>query len=173
MAASRNRCGRQHYSVELADKICERLSNGESLNAICRDAGMPAESTVRIWAENDRDGFFSKYARARELGYQAMAEQIIAISDDESRDEMPSGTAHVQRAKLRVDARKWLLSKMLPKTFGEKVSQEISGPDGGPIQARATVSGAALSNLSAEQLAALESAAKLLGTDKNGSGDQS
>ena len=77
-----------------------------------------------------------------------MAEDILDIADDGTNDWMEKqdseGSAagwsfngeHVQRSKLRVDARKWLMSKMKPKKYGEKVSQEITGKDGGPIETK-------------------------------------
>jgi hypothetical protein len=101
---------------------------------------MPPESTVRRWALEDRDGFSAQYARAREIGYGAMADELIEISDDSSGDLKTdeNGNARmdaefVGRSRLKVDTRKWLLSKALPKVYGDKITQEVSGPNGGPI----------------------------------------
>lgn len=122
------------YEADVALVICERLESGETLKAICRSEGMPGESTVRSWASLDIDGFAARYARAREIGYHAMAEQIIEISDDSSADFASTengvrfDSEHVQRAKLRVDSRKWLLAKMLPKVYGDKIAH--TGPNG-------------------------------------------
>jgi hypothetical protein len=107
---------------------------------------MPAESTVRQWIEDDKTadgGFAAQYARAREIGYRTMADEIQEISDDGSNDYMVRtrrdgstetvvNQEHIQRSRLRVDTRKWLLSKALPKIYGDKV--ELHGPDGGPLQ---------------------------------------
>ena len=112
------------FSQELADAICARLAEGESLLSICRDDGMPAESTVRHWVAEDREGFFAKYAHARDIGLDHQADRIIEIADTE---EDPA------RARVMIDARKWHLSKMAPKRYGEKVTTEISGPGGGPV----------------------------------------
>ena len=79
---------------------------------------MPTESAVRVWAREKAD-FGAQYACARELGYEVMGDDIVAIAD-EGQD--------VNRDRLRVDSRKWLLSKMLPKTYGDKVEQTIVGP---------------------------------------------
>lgn len=123
------------YSPEIAAAICERLAAGESLRAICRTEGMPDESTVRHWAREEAD-FIPQYTRARELGYERMAEEIVEISDDGALDYIPGkdgpqfNSEHVQRSKLRVDTRKWLLSKMLPKVYGDKQQIEHSNPDG-------------------------------------------
>jgi hypothetical protein len=130
------------YTKKLAGEICRRLADGHTLRAVARDGDMPPESTVRTWANNDVEGFSAPYARAREIGYQAMADEIIEIADDASNDWMERqnrdgkerlvlNSEHVQRSKLRVDARKWLLSKALPKLYGDKV--EHSGPEGGPL----------------------------------------
>lgn len=123
------------FNQETADRICERLAAGESLNAICKDEGFPAESTVRSWALQDIDGFAAKYTRAREIQAHFLAEQIITISDT----PMP-GVEMIVKAygateekhgdmlghrKLQVDARKWYLSKVLPKVYGDKL--ELSG----------------------------------------------
>jgi len=69
------------YSKGMADLICERLAQGESLNAICKDEGMPAESTVRTWVLTDSEGFAANYARAREIGYEHHADAIIDLAD--------------------------------------------------------------------------------------------
>lgn len=110
------------FTQELADRICERLAAGETLRAICRGDDMPPESTVRTWAL-DNEAFYAQYARAREVGYAGLADELTEIADS---DGDPA------RDRLRVDTRKWLLSKALPKVYGDKV--EHTGKDGGPIQ---------------------------------------
>lgn len=128
------------YTPEIAKLICEQLADGATLRQICRAEGMPAESTVRAWAIEDREGFSAQYAKAREIGYHSMADEIIDIADDGRNDwieregEEGQGWAvngeHLNRSRLRVDTRKWLVSKALPKIYGDKVSAEISGPNG-------------------------------------------
>jgi hypothetical protein len=136
------------YTEEVGDIICARLADGESLNAICKDDGMPAESTVRSWAIDPEHPISARYVRAREIGYMKMADELLEISDDGTNDWMARAgqegetTAysvngeHVSRSKLRVDTRKWLLSKALPKVFGDKVVNEHIGKDGGPIETK-------------------------------------
>ena len=124
------------YSEALADKICARLESGESLNAICQDDDMPSESCVRRWASEDYKGFSAKYTRARELGYLRLADELLDIADDGRNDWMlrrgeedagwTANGEHLQRSRLRVDTRKWLLSKMLPKVFGDKIEHAAS-----------------------------------------------
>lgn len=108
------------FTQALADRICERLADGETLRAICRDEGMPAERTVRRWAM-DRETFSPQYAQAREIGYQGLADQLTEIADN---DGDPA------RDRLRVDTRKWLLSKALPKVYGDKLQHTGEGGTG-------------------------------------------
>lgn len=133
------------YTEEVGKEICARLAEGESLRAICQAEHMPAESTVRAWALAADHPISAQFASARELGYFKMAEDLLDIADDGTNDFVEkvreSGEKyvvgdheHIQRSKLRVDTRKWILSKMLPKVYGEKVQTEVTGKDGGPIE---------------------------------------
>ena len=136
------------YSDELAKEICSRLMQGESLRKICRDDSMPCVLTICRWLADDGKyrEFCNQYARARQIQAEIQADEIIDIADDGSNDWMERlgqegevlgyslDHEHVQRSKLRIDARKWTASKLLPKKFVDKVSQEISGPDGAPVE---------------------------------------
>lgn len=131
------------YSAEIAEEICRRLAEGATLREVCRDEGMPPESTVRLWALDDRDGFAAQYARAREIGYFSMADELLEVADDARNDWMErngeedagwqANGEHIQRSRLRVDTRKWMLSKALPKVFGDKVTQEHVGDPDKPV----------------------------------------
>ncbi len=130
------------YTRRLATGICERIASGESLRAICREEGMPSFQTVLRWAQEDRDGFRVRYALAMDLRAQAMAEELLELADAApgSATGAPGtgeATARVQAEKLRVDARKWLLARMAPKRYGDRVALEHTGADGGPIQTEA------------------------------------
>lgn len=120
------------YTQAAADRVCEGLAQGMSLREICRGQGMPTEGAVRGWIIDDREGFASHYARAKEAGLERMAEEILEISDDGSNDWMERQVAegvreaivdheHIARSKLRVDTRRWLLSKLLPKKYGDRI----------------------------------------------------
>ena len=134
------------YTEELASEILERLAHGESLRSICKDEGKPDESTVREWGGNPKHPFSPHYAHARLLGWLSMADEIVEISDDGSNDWMERhgrdgevlgwqlNGEHVQRSRLRVDTRKWVLSKCLPKIYGDKVAHEVTGKDGAPME---------------------------------------
>lgn len=120
-----------------AELILKRLADGESLNAICKDADMPAESTVRSWALKDVEGFAAKYAHAREIGYDRLGEEILQIADTPQLGEIRTTKADggeevkyadmIEHRRLQVDARKWMLSKMLPKRYGDKIDHNVTG----------------------------------------------
>jgi len=119
------------YSSELAAEILARLEAGESLRSICKDVHMPDESNVRRWARENVEGFAEPYARARDLGLDAMTDRLLEIADDARQTDDQTA---VQRSRLMVDTRKWILSKLAPKRYGDRLVQEISGPDGAAIK---------------------------------------
>lgn len=119
------------FTQDLADKICLRLSQGESLKTICSDEDMPNASTVHLWVIEDREGFSKKYARARNIQAEVMFDEILEISDKsdnivDSGNEKKS-SAYAQNQRLKVDSRKWYLSKVLPKKFGDKLDLTTDG----------------------------------------------
>ena len=126
------------YSREIADEICRRISDGETLTRICSGPDMPSKAAVLLWVRDDRGGFADRYAHARELQLDGIADEILDIVDDSRNDfiarESQSGDVqlvfdreHVDRTRLRVDARKWLLTKLKPQKFGDKVEQTHKG----------------------------------------------
>jgi hypothetical protein len=133
------------YSEELAATICSRLADGESLRAICRDEGMPRESTVRAWALQETHPFYAQYARAREVAYHSMADELFEIADNGSNDWMErndkdnpgyeANGEHMARSRLRVDTRKWALARMLPKIYGDKTENTTNLNAGGDLAA--------------------------------------
>lgn len=125
--------GRQTtYTQEVADEICARLSKGEPLAQICRDAHMPTDRTVRNWQMNDPD-FASAIARAREDGFDAIAAEALSIMDADPERVVSEGSsridpAYVQWAKNRAELRLKLLAKWDPKRYGDKL--DLSSSDG-------------------------------------------
>ena len=73
---------------------------------------MPKESTVRLWALDNREGFYPQYARAMETRMEGLADEILEIADDKSSDPV--------RDRLRIDSRKWVMSKIAPKRWGDR-----------------------------------------------------
>lgn len=103
------------YSQGVANAICVRLAEGESLRSICREEQFPTEATVRQWVIDDREGFSSQYTRSRDAALDKMADDVIQIADEA---EDPA------KARLRFDARRWYLSKLAPKRYGDKLAIE-------------------------------------------------
>ncbi len=130
---------RSTYTPEIGAEICRRLADGESLDRICEDTpDFPGASTVRRWVLEDiGPGFAAEYTRARELQAHKLAEEIRQIADtpeegstitikadggtEEKRGDM------IEHRRLKIDARKWYLSKVLPKVYGDKQQIEHSG----------------------------------------------
>jgi hypothetical protein len=114
------------YTREVAEQIITGLADAKTLRSICRQPGIPSHQTVLRWADQDLDGFAERYRKAREQGYLAMADEVLDLADD-------SGTepGEVQKARLRFDARRWLLSKALPKLFGDKLT--LAGDPENPL----------------------------------------
>lgn len=133
------------FTEELAIAILTRIVEGESLRSICRDPAMPALSTVLKW-RRDNVEFAQQYTRAMIDRADTHHEDILEISDDARNDWMerhdPENPGynfngeHVQRAKLRVEARKWSTARMNRTIYGDHVRQELTGADGGPIATR-------------------------------------
>lgn len=137
--------GKSTFNQRIAAKICDELLEGKSLVSICAQEGFPARSTVFKWL-SENASFSDSYARAKELQMEAMGEEILSIADDGLNDTLTDEEGHtftnhdvINRSRLRVDTRKWLMSKLAPKKYGDKVQQEVSGPGGKPIQAEVTV----------------------------------
>ena len=116
------------YTEAIATALCDRLAAGESLRAICRDADMPGRQTVADWLTRDAD-FFDRYTRARMVGLDDMADELLEIADSAGTGDGPAAraSAEVQRAKLRIDTRRWLLSKLAPQRYGERIQHEHHG----------------------------------------------
>lgn len=124
--------GTSSYDDAIAMAICERIASGESVRVICMDENMPAQSTVYKWLI-DNEAFSEKYARAREIQAEFLAEEIIQIADDSSGDKVADedgkeriDAEFVARSRLRVDARKWYASKVAPKKYGDRIQQDIN-----------------------------------------------
>lgn len=109
------------YSEELIERICEQISNGKSLRAVCRAKDMPSMSTVMVWlGENDK--FSEQYRKATEQREDFHFEEMMEIAD-----KVLPESAEVAKAKLQIDTRKWVLSRMNPKKYGDKQQMEHSG----------------------------------------------
>jgi hypothetical protein len=128
------------FDESLLVKILQDIANGKTVKAACEDNDGPDVSTLRRWTYDDTEGFAARFTRARELGIHAMIDECIEISDETSRDtvagkdgEEVANHEWISRSRLRVDTRKWLASKIVPKIYGDKVQTELTGAEGGPL----------------------------------------
>lgn len=131
----------------MADEICRRIAEKESLRSICKDPKMPNISTVIDWvlqgnkddAPKNLQQFSAQYDYAREIQLEAFMDESNDIADDGSNDWMEKNGKsqvdheYIQRSKLRVETRKWFASRLKPKKYGDKIQQEITGKDGKDI----------------------------------------
>lgn len=125
MSDTKRKLGRPtDYTKDMADKICEKISGGLSLRAICAEPGMPARGTVYRWLIENAD-FQDQYTRARDKQADYFAEEIIEIADSAEAE-----SAAVAKAKLQIDARKWAASKIAPKKYGDKQEIDVKSSDG-------------------------------------------
>ena len=132
------------YTQEIADRLCMRMEDGESVRTICLDEDMPGRATVYRWlADEENKSFRDQYARAIDARAEKIFEEIIDIADTpveaekvttkaDGKREITTGDA-VERSKLRVDARKWVVARLAPKKYGEKLNIEATGKDGAPL----------------------------------------
>ena len=120
-------------------RIVDGLSEGTPLTVICAPDAMPSCRTVRDWVDNNPD-VSAAIAGARDAGFDKIALDALRIADNTDHDtiltdkggEMPN-SEWISRSKLRVETRLKLLAKWDPKRYGERMAQEISGPNGGPV----------------------------------------
>lgn len=132
------------YTPERAEVICQQLAEGKSLRSICQDLGI-AQATVYAWVIDNYEGFGERYARARHLMALRWADELDDIAADGRNDyyvddegKLKPNVEHIQRSRLRIDTRKWILAKMLPKVYGDKVIAEVTGKDGAALEAPST-----------------------------------
>ena len=149
------------YAPEVATEICQRLSNGEPLRQICRSENMPAWRTIYDWQYKDDTagarsvGLSAAIARAREIGYDAIADDALIIADtpvmgqkqvmgdDKTYTTVEDMLGH---RKLQIETRLKLLAKWNPKKYGDRIAHE--GVDGGaPIKVDHGIFDALLTNI--------------------------
>lgn len=136
------------FTEALAAEICRRISLGETLSQVCRDESMPDRTRVREW-RMEHSVFATQYAEARLLMYEVIADECYDIVDEGRNDwivreirnskgevtgtERVVNHEHINRSRLRFDMRRWHLSKVLPKIYGDSNRTELTGADGAPL----------------------------------------
>lgn len=111
--------------LEIAEAVAERMKTGETLTSILRTPGMPAESTFDEWRVKYPKTVGGVIARARLIGFDAIAESTIATAEDRSLDEEQPQA--IQRDRLIIETKLKLLAKWDPKRYGDKIAVENSG----------------------------------------------
>ena len=115
------------YTQQIADEICERLMDGESLRSILKDEHLPEKSTVFKWLLHNKE-FIYQYTHAREVQAETFVDEMTDIADDGSNDYMEKITQsgeithvpdheHINRSRIRIDTRKWIAERMKPKKY--------------------------------------------------------
>jgi hypothetical protein len=139
------------YTKLLANEICRRIASGRTTLSVSKDEDMPNRSTIIDWTYQHEE-FSTMYDLARKKLFDHWADEIIDEACDESRDyqkrkrtkisndgkkttkeiieETVSDNTATGRDRLKVDSKKWILSRLLPKTYGDKITQEHTGAEG-------------------------------------------
>lgn len=142
------------FTQEQADAICVKLASGQSLRSICAEDDQPDQTTVYRWLR-DNEAFRQQYARAREDQAETLFDQMVTIADTPLMGlktvtkvtgvEMTEGDM-IEHRRLQVETRKWVLGKMAPKKYGDRIDLNHGGQKDNPIMALiAEVSGNTLS----------------------------
>lgn len=135
-------------------RIIEGLCDGVPLRELCRQDGMPSWRTVYDWIAADPD-LAARIAHARELGFDAIAEDILDIADDGTNDwverkrqdgsvDIVIDSEHVQRSKLRIETRLKLLAKWSPAKYGEKQTVDVGNKQGETLKVDSKIDAPAL-----------------------------
>jgi hypothetical protein len=128
------------YSEALAIEFCERMADGRSMLDVSGDEDMPCKTTIRAWCRTNPQ-FRAMYAQARLDLQDYWADEIIRVADDGTNDWVERQTKngvvvvldreHVERSRLRIDARRWVMSKLYAKKYGDKL--ELAGDPERPL----------------------------------------
>lgn len=140
------------------DELCGYIATGGHLAGFCRERGL-LYTSMSDWIYGNPERAVM-YARAREERAEVLADEIISISDESTVEAKYEGeevklvldATAVARNRLRVDSRKWAASKLKPRVYGDRVTTELTGAGGGPVQ----VAAVNLKGLTDEELKVME-----------------
>jgi len=123
------------YDTATGDLICEQIALGESVRTICAKHGMPGMTTLFKWLK-ESDAFAKQYAHARDLQADAIFDRTLDIANEDPATDIDGkvDSGDVQMKRLRIDVLKWRAGKLRPKVYGDKIQQEHTGADGGPVK---------------------------------------
>lgn len=109
------------YTDTIFNDICDKLADGKSLKSICKKEDMPSKATFYNWINNDKD-LLDKYARAKNDGADALADDIQDIAD-----KVLNGAYEPNAGRVAGDLKKWVASKLKPKKYGDKLDMTSNG----------------------------------------------
>lgn len=124
----------QEQKETIVERICERIAEeGKAAYIAIKEDESISRVSFYAWIDSD-ETLLNKYARAAEIRAEKMAYDLLQIADDQEGDvykDPETGKEHtnhnkINRARLRVDSRKWLMSKMFPKKYGDKIQQDVN-----------------------------------------------
>ena len=140
---------------KIAERIFEGMRSGLSAHKACAAVGLH-QSTFNGWLNDDAQ-LAVDYARARDDLIEKLASEIISIADQDvgTTDNGSTDSGAVQDKRVRIEARKWALSKMAPKKYGDRI--EIAGDDAAPLKVEHAID---VSKLSTDALAQIVAARK-------------
>jgi hypothetical protein len=118
------------FTKEVGDKVCQQIANGLSMRSVCAPDEMPDMSTVFRWLRTDEE-FCKQYARATEERTEAQNEMLLELGDEAQElaqnVDPKAANAVVSAVKLKADNLKWVMSKMKPKKYGDKLDLTSGG----------------------------------------------
>ena len=121
----------EEEKIIIIDTICENIEKGMAFRDAIELEGMPNAKTFYAWIDDDNDKL-QQYARATELRAEKIFEEILTIADNQEDDVYKDKDGieiinHnvIQRARLRVDSRKWMVGKLSPKKYGDKIAVDL------------------------------------------------
>lgn len=106
------------FTKEIGDRICEQLAEGKSIRRICREMDISRMSIIR-WREKHQE-FSDQYAKSRELGMEALGDEIIELAETADNE-------NYNPRRLEIDTKKWVMSKIARRTYGDKSEVEHKG----------------------------------------------
>jgi len=172
--ANSNPARRKYDPAEWMPRVCEHLRAGASLYEACAAAGpgAPSPDAVLSWAQKDPEGLGRQYTQARETGYLLLGDKIDQLAAEthtytlvpeldadgkqlcNERGEpltrrvlVPLSSDVIAHKRLQIDTLKWKLCKMLPKVYGDRLTTQHTGAEGGPVQVELSVFDQILNNL--------------------------
>jgi hypothetical protein len=127
---------RPTFNPRIAADVCDRVAEGESVRSIARDPAMPSASTIFNWLDANEQ-FAGAYARAKVIGLEVRADELLEIADDGKSDKYTDAMGNervdndvLARSKLRIETRKWLLERLVAKKYGATTNVNHTGSVG-------------------------------------------